>query len=151
MIVALLIAVGRATLTEFNRSLVTTGLRARQVAVLRELAAEPVAQQALSDVLRMDPTKLVGLLNELEESGLVRRRRDSSDRRRHIVQITDAGAARLTETILAVTTFEDRIVAHLPAEQRTALRQALESIREALDVDTTCDSAVEDDPSHPES
>jgi DNA-binding MarR family transcriptional regulator len=37
------------------------------------------------------------LLNDLETAGLIERRRDVDDRRRHIVVLTEAGGLRLRE------------------------------------------------------
>ena len=67
------------------------GLRPRQLVALTLLDEHgPVSQQALGEALRLDPSNVVGLLNELEERGLVTRRRDPADRRRHIVELSAA-------------------------------------------------------------
>ena len=59
---------------------------------LKELGAlsylrdyDETTQQALVEGLCIDANYCVLLLNDLEDSGLVERRRDPSDRRRHIV------------------------------------------------------------------
>src|SRR5260370_20806013 len=77
-------------------ALAPLGLRKRQVValmILREHGA--IAQGALGETLRLDPANMVGLLNELEDQGLLDRRRDPEDRRRHIVELTPAGVAAL--------------------------------------------------------
>src|ERR1700685_562213 len=68
------------------------GLRPRHLIALRMLSEQgPVSQQGLADALSLDPSNVVGLLNELEERGLITRRRDPADRRRHIVELSAAG------------------------------------------------------------
>jgi DNA-binding MarR family transcriptional regulator len=103
------------------------GLRARHLlalTVLREL--EQTSQANLSEALRLDRTNLVGLLNELEDAGLVERRRSPEDRRRHTVALTPTGSSRLAEMEKAVAGVEEKILAPLDFEQRVTLHSLLQ-------------------------
>ena len=53
---------------------------------------EGQTQQAFAEAMHMDANNCVLLLNQLEDAGLVGRRRDPADRRRHIVALKPAGA-----------------------------------------------------------
>jgi DNA-binding MarR family transcriptional regulator len=48
----------------------------------------PMGQRELGETMGTDPSILVTMLKPLEESGFVTRRRDTADRRRHIVLLT---------------------------------------------------------------
>lgn len=97
------------------------GLRPRHLVALRLINDEgPIGQQALADALSLDPSNVVGLLNELEERGLVTRRRDPADRRRHIVEIAAAGADELAAGEARIGQVEDDLLRALsPAERAT--------------------------------
>src|ERR1700682_795939 len=78
----------------FETTLEPGGLRPRHLIALKLLSDQgPASQQALAESLSLDPSNVVGLLNELEERGLITRRRDSADRRRHIVETSHTAAS----------------------------------------------------------
>jgi DNA-binding MarR family transcriptional regulator len=82
-------------------------------------------QQSLASTLEMDGTNIVGLLNELEAEKLIERRRSSEDRRRHVVELTDAGATQLAKAELALAAVEDEVLGALDESQREALHTLL--------------------------
>jgi DNA-binding MarR family transcriptional regulator len=115
------------------------GLRLKDLAVLAYLRDYgQVSQQSLSEALCTDANTCVLVLNELEAAGRVERRRDPADRRRHLVEITDAGRRALDGAERAQATIEDEVLATLSADERDTLRQLL---RRALE--GTASDAVE--------
>ena len=76
--------------------------------------------------MQMDANNTVLLLNDLEDLGFVERRRDPTDRRRHIVAITDAGLEALARAERAMESLEEEVFGALSTEDRDALRGLLE-------------------------
>src|SRR5262249_57880420 len=105
----------------FTKALEPTQLTPGHLTALFLLRERPLTQRALCEAVGVDPSKLVGLLNDLEDDGLVVRRRHPEDRRRHIVEISNAGRRRLAGADLAIDAVEDRLLTGLDKEQRAAL------------------------------
>jgi DNA-binding MarR family transcriptional regulator len=82
-------------------------------------------QQEFVDALCIDAKNVVLLLNELEDFGHLVRRRDSEDRRRHRVYITDTGRAVLERAADAQQPIEDEVLQALDADERATLRRLL--------------------------
>ena len=82
-------------------------------------------QQELADALCMDANNVVLLLNELESAGHITRRRDPADRRRHLVELTDAGRRALLHAEHAERAIEDEVLRTLTIEERETLRNLL--------------------------
>ncbi|MCP2336038.1 MarR family winged helix-turn-helix transcriptional regulator [Actinomadura rupiterrae] len=67
-------------------------IRVRHFLVLAMLASSTtLSQQEMASYLLLDPTLMVGLVDDLEARGLCERTRDPGDRRRYAVRITPAG------------------------------------------------------------
>ena len=103
-------------------------LRPRHVIALTLLGERgSMTQHAVGAALSLDPSNVVGLLNELEERGLITRRRDPADRRRHIVEVSATGADELTQTYAQLGLVEDELFKTLTCEQRRTLHELLAS------------------------
>ena len=113
------------------------GLRSRHLValtVLREHGGS--SQQALAATLEIDGTNIVGLLNELEAKQLIERRRSPEDRRRHLVEVTDAGAEQLAKAEFALSAVEDEVLGALDDSQREVLYNLL--LQAARGSDASC-------------
>jgi DNA-binding MarR family transcriptional regulator len=99
---------------------------------LKELAAlaylrdhDDASQQGLSEALCLDANSCVLLLNDLEKMDHVERRRDPSDRRRHLVTLTATGFLALERAEFAQGSVEDDVLAALNPEERATLQRLL--------------------------
>jgi len=108
-------------------------LRPRHIIALKLLGEHgPMAQHAVGTALSLDPSNVVGLLNELEERGLITRRRDPADRRRHIVELSAAGSGEVTQTCDQLGLVEDDLFKTLTTDERATLYSLLSRAVEAL-------------------
>jgi len=84
-----------------------------------------VSQREISDRLRFDPSDLVEFVDGLEDAGFVRRRRDPSDRRRYIVDLTPAGRRALQVRARSADRYNDELFTGLDERERDQLRDLL--------------------------
>jgi DNA-binding MarR family transcriptional regulator len=110
----------------FDTTLGPGGLRPRHLIALKLLSERgPASQQALADSLSLDPSNVVGLLNELEERRLITRRRDSADRRRHIVELSPRGEEELCSAYDRLRRIDDDLLSPLSSKERATLYDLL--------------------------
>ena len=108
------------------------GLKPRQLRILDLLADRgPVGQRELAELMGIDHSVLVNLLNPLETGRLIKRERDAGDRRRHVVSIASAGQRRLTRADQAFRDAEDAFFASLSGDEREQLHALLSRLRTA--------------------
>jgi DNA-binding MarR family transcriptional regulator len=111
----LLSQVGAHASARFAERLEPLGLKPPHVGVLMVIArADGLSQQALGEKLSVFPSRLVGILDELERQGLVERRDSPTDRRSYALYLTEAGRDSLQR------------IARVAEEQQAALCAALD-------------------------
>jgi DNA-binding MarR family transcriptional regulator len=125
----LLSQVGAHSSQRWQERLASIGLDARSVLVLRHVAAdEGQTQSSLSASLAVPPSRIVGIVDELERRGLVQRRAHPNDRRAHALRLTRRGRAVLDELLAISRSHEAEICTGLPESDRRRLIELLELI-----------------------
>ncbi len=117
----LLTQIGSHAAARFAERIAALDLTPPHAGVLRQIARFPaISQRALGARLGISPSRLVGLIDELEERGLVERRDDPADRRSYALQLGDAGR-RVLKQIGTVAREHDQAVCEplTPAERET--------------------------------
>jgi DNA-binding MarR family transcriptional regulator len=112
-------------------------LRAHEVSmwgyvVLTALAEQPVrTQAALAESIGADKSRIIGVLDELQERGLIQRRPDPADRRVHLLSLTEAGG-RLRDSVREAIQRqeEERVLSMLSGPDRAAFIRALRILSE---------------------
>ncbi len=106
-----------------------TGLNPQHHAVLSLLEEGSCRQQGtLADRLGYDRSIMVGLLDDLEERGLIERKRDPDDRRRHVVTLTPAGKEALGELRAIIKAVEKEFFEPLDPAERRNLHELLQKL-----------------------
>jgi len=125
----LLAQVGGHAAFRFAERLAEVKLAPPHAGILRILGATPaITQQALATALRMLPSRLVALVDELESQGLIERRANPDDRRSHALHLTESGRAML-ETIGRIAREHDQsLLAALTKPEQHQLATLLERI-----------------------
>lgn len=101
-------------------------------AALHELAAGPIrGQSELALRLQFDKSRLIPLLDDLQERELISRAPDPDDRRVHLLDLTPAGRRLFTEAQQEIRRREDELLASVDERQRVAFTRALATISEA--------------------
>jgi DNA-binding MarR family transcriptional regulator len=124
---ALLIArIGRLVRQRVEQALAPSGLRQRQLVALSYLREHgPTPQQQLAERLCMDASSLVCLLNQLEDGGLIIRRRDRSDRRRGIVELSQGGQRIQLKIDAALRKIDEELLGELRPHDRALFSSLL--------------------------
>jgi DNA-binding MarR family transcriptional regulator len=127
----LLTQLGSYAATRFAERIADLDLTPPQTGLLRAVAAGPgQSQQALARLLGTPPSRLVALLDGLDERGLVERRRNPDDRRLHAVHLTDTGTALLARIGEVARAHDDAVCGPLDPDDRALLRTLLSRLAE---------------------
>ncbi|MFZ0378638.1 MAG: MarR family transcriptional regulator [Solirubrobacteraceae bacterium] len=89
---------------------------------------EPGSQQQAAQRLGIDRTSMVARLDALEDKGLVSRHPHAEDRRRNVVELTDAGRDTVRLATKASERAEATLLAPLTDQDGEGLRDALQAI-----------------------
>lgn len=115
----------------FAERIAALDLTPAQAGLLRLLARTPGrSQRELADDLGMPPSRFVPFADELEERGLIERRKNPTDRRQYALHLTDRGAELLTALRSAGAAHEQQICQALSPEEHRQLTALLRQIAE---------------------
>jgi DNA-binding MarR family transcriptional regulator len=128
----LLAQVGAAAAERFGERVAALGLTRAHSGLMRVLSRnEPMSQQALASHLDLAPSRLVVLIDELAERGIVERRADDSDRRAYALHFTPAGREMLARLSQVAREHDQSFCAPLTDHERVQLGELLQKLAEA--------------------
>ena len=115
--------VRRHTKDEVERTLAKHDSTMREYWILTCVDGEPMSQRQLSELLSIDASDMVRLIDNLENNNWVTRERDPKDRRRQIVAATKKGTKVLAKLAADVAEAEDRALEASSNKQLKSLRK----------------------------
>jgi DNA-binding MarR family transcriptional regulator len=125
----LLSQVGSHSSAKFAERLEPLGFKPPHAGILRVVRdADGLSQQSLGEKLGMFPSRLVGLIDEIEGKGLVERRNSPADRRSYALYLTDAGRDALEAIGKVSREHQATVCASLNEEERAQLAGFLRRI-----------------------
>ena len=96
-----------------------------------------VSQGELTAHMRVKPSTVNGILDRLEEKGLVERTVSGTDARQRLVTLTSSGVERESQTKQCFQDAEALIARGMTAEETATLRRLLELVMHNLEEDRT--------------
>src|SRR5215472_196105 len=125
----LLVQLGMEAARQFAQQIAPLGVEPRHVGMLTRLAAnEGKAQQVIGELIGLNPTQMVFLVDELEGRGFVERRRNPADRRSYALYLTPAGRDMLSKVQEAGRVHQARFGASLSHSEQRQLTELLSRI-----------------------
>ena len=118
-----------AIFADFNHTLAELNLRPGQFAVLVLIDQNPgTSQSSVSAALGIQKANFVATIADLEDRGLVRRRKSESDGRTYSLGLTPRGRATLQHAAELQSLHEARVIAQIGSEGRLQLLNLLDRL-----------------------
>lgn len=113
----------------FTERLSPLGLQPRHFGLLTQVSAgDGQTQQQLADRMGIHRNVMVGLIDDLEDRGLVQRRRHPADRRAHAVHLTDAARDLLVQAQQVADEHDTELLAALDESDQAQFITLLQRI-----------------------
>ncbi|HEX3435657.1 MAG TPA: MarR family transcriptional regulator [Pseudacidobacterium sp.] len=131
----LLAQVGAHAASKFSERIAVIGLTPPDAGILRLLAAnQGMSQQDLSARLGIHPSRLVAILDALENRGLLERKPNAEDRRQYALHLTARGRDAFTEIGRIAQQHQQALCSSLTHDEREKLTELLQKIADEQDL-----------------
>ncbi len=124
----LLSQASHALATELTAALEGLGLGPRGYCVLSTALSGELTQTEIAQTVGLDKTTMVVTIDDLEAKGLVKRLPSSEDRRARIIAVTKTGEKKVARAEEIVARVHEDVLSEIPARQRDAFLEALQSL-----------------------
>jgi MarR family transcriptional regulator, organic hydroperoxide resistance regulator len=126
---AMIVPLGRALTAAELPVLSRHGLTMWGYVVLLALGEQPVrTQTALAESIAADKTRIIGVLDDLQQAGLIRRDPDPADRRVNLLSLTAKGRRRRAAAQADIQHQEEHLLGRLSPTDREPFLRALQTL-----------------------
>ncbi|MBF6331538.1 MarR family winged helix-turn-helix transcriptional regulator [Nocardia transvalensis] len=126
---AMIVPLGRALMAAERPVLEAHGLTMWAYAVLVALGRGPArGQGVLAEEIGADKTRIIPVLDDLQERGLIERRPDPADRRARLLALTPAGESLRDAAQAGILAMEERLLGRLTPADRRGFLNALNTL-----------------------
>ncbi|MGW5112589.1 MarR family winged helix-turn-helix transcriptional regulator [Nocardia sp. NPDC004123] len=123
---AMIVPLGRALMAAEQPVLTAHGLTMWAYVVLLHLDEGPArGQGVLAQEIGADKTRIIAVLDDLQERGLIERHPDPADRRARLLALTPEGRRLRDAAQAGIQAHEDHLLGKLPAADRRGFLNAL--------------------------
>lgn len=125
----LLAQIGAHAARLFAERIAALGLTPAHAGIFRILSVSPgMTQKELAAALGTLPNRIVGLIDELQDKGLIERQIQAQDRRRHALQITEAGRKMNEALGVLARSHQAALLEALSEDERSQLASLLQRV-----------------------
>ncbi|MFI7546619.1 MarR family winged helix-turn-helix transcriptional regulator [Actinoplanes sp. NPDC049599] len=126
---AMIVRFGRALIAAERPVLAAHDVSMWGYAVLSALADEPMrTQAALARAIGADKTRIIGILDELQERALIEREPDPEDRRVRLLRLTPAGRHLYASVRAEIHAAEERLLGGLTLADKGVFLRVLQQL-----------------------
>lgn len=115
---------------DFSTRIAELGISHKQVGILALIDADTTrSQRQLAEHLRVAPSLIVALLDQLTAIGAITRKRSDTDRRVHVITLTETGKDLLNQAEAIAYDLDHDFRSSLPTKAQKALDMFLAEIQ----------------------
>lgn len=131
LIIQMLSEINKRAMAKFDSC---TGISQSRLEILRELyESKEITQRALQKKINIDHAAVTRHLKQLEENGMVLRRKNPEDNRFTFVQLTEEGKRRVTAYCAEKQRFISSFLKGFSEEESSALLQMLTRLQKNIE------------------
>jgi MarR family transcriptional regulator for hemolysin len=125
---------GKLYLTQLAKNLKHLGIeRQFSVLVLLDKMDSKCCQKVIGEMLDIDKTMMVGVIDDLSGKGFIKRTQNPGDRREHWIQLTAKGKEHMPEIMAEVKNMNKTMMKGLTSPEIKKLHNQLETIYKNLE------------------